>query len=125
MSEPQAQMPFDVPLHDLMLLRLPGKRPGTVLTVEMMAYTVRICEYTEPLSYERFWCYSAYAQDDAHGHELLARDAQGAVLAACAAIEAVCAYLVSDQEEPAGWIKAVAYGPIPNGQPYDVRRRAS
>ena len=48
-------MPFEVPTHPLMLLRVPGKRPDTVLTVERQIYNVIIAEYTEPLYHPRQW----------------------------------------------------------------------
>lgn len=75
----------DVPWHDRMVLRVPGKREGTVLTVEIMIYTTRICEYTEPWSYDRHWCYASLND------------------AALALVE----YLDADAAEPAGWVKAV------------------
>lgn len=48
-------MPFDVPDHEYMLLRMPGKRPGTVLTVEQQIVNVIIAEYTEPFYHPRQW----------------------------------------------------------------------
>lgn len=50
-------LPFVVPHHDRMHVRICGRVPNTVLAVEAMAFTVRISEYTEPLSYGRFWCF--------------------------------------------------------------------
>lgn len=90
-------LPFIVPIHDLMLARCAGKVPGTVLTVEQMVYTVRICEYTEPLSYGRHWCYADMEQ----------------------AVIALARYLADDDAaEPTGWVKAVTpAGVRRHGQP--------
>lgn len=48
-------MPFDVPNHSLILFKVPGKRPGTVLAIERQLFNVKIAEYTEPLFYSRQW----------------------------------------------------------------------
>lgn len=80
------ELAFDVPTHALMLARCPGKQPDTVLTIEQMVYTWRICEYVDPYSYERHWCYESI---------------EGAVMG--------LARYLSDPEavEPTGWKKAV------------------
>lgn len=80
-----APLPFDVPIHDRMAVRVPGKLPNTVVTLEQMAFTWRICEYTERISYDRFWCYS---------------DNWAAALA-------LGAWMLDEQAtEPTGWVKA-------------------
>lgn len=48
---------FVVEPHEYMFACIPGKVPGTVLTIEAQIYTWRICEYTEPLFIGRSWCY--------------------------------------------------------------------
>lgn len=48
-------MPFDVPDHDHMLLKVPGKRPGTVLAIERQLFNVKIAEYVEPMFFDRQW----------------------------------------------------------------------
>lgn len=86
MSDPPSRtFPFEVPIHDRMIARVAGKRPNTVLTVEQMVYTVRICEYTEPWSYDRHWCFESLGE----------------------ALSALMDYLEIDvATEPAGWVKA-------------------
>ena len=82
-----SDQPFVVAEHPLMLLQCAGRVEGTVLTVEQMIYTTRICEYDEPLSYGRYWCYATAAE----------------------AIEAFFWYLADeDATEPVGWKKAVS-----------------
>lgn len=48
-------LPFDVPEHEEMILKTPGKRPGTVLAIERQLFNVKIAEYTEPLFFDRQW----------------------------------------------------------------------
>lgn len=88
---------FDVPAHNLMLARCPGKQPNTVLTIEVQIFTVRICEYTEPIFYERFWCFE---------------DAE-------AAVSALARYMEDEAaDEPVGWKRAGdRQGIRRNGQP--------
>lgn len=89
----EKEMAFEVPLHDRMLVRTAGKRPDTVLTVEQQIYTWRICEYTEPWSYNRFWCYES----------------------ADHAVDALMIYLLfPDAEEPKGWTRAIDPSAGPN-----------
>jgi hypothetical protein len=52
-----SQEAFEVPVHDTMYLRVPGKIPNTVLTVEKMLYSWRLCEYSDPLFIARAWWY--------------------------------------------------------------------
>lgn len=93
----QMQWPFVVEPHDHMLFRVKGKEPNTILTVERQIYTVRICEYTGPLFYGRFWCY----EDD-----------EAALIALVAYIERY------DAPEPAGWQRAIDW----QASRYRVRR---
>ena len=77
-------MPFEVEWHDGMLVRCTGKVPGTVLALVQMLYIWRICEYTEPLSYGRFWDYETLE----------------------AALEGLWKYLLSEgatEPQPLGW----------------------
>ena len=78
------QMPFDVPWHEMMVLRVPGKMPLTVLTIERMLYSWRLCEYSEPLYIARSWWYES--QDEA--------------------ITALATFLSSPGNEPQDWIRA-------------------
>src|SRR4051812_48852218 len=82
------EMPFDVPLHDRMALRIPGKMPQTVLCIEQMIYTWRISEYTDPLSYGRHWCYETFED----------------------ALAAVVLFVSTPGNEPDGWIRAIDFG---------------
>ena len=52
--------PFEVPPHNTMAMRVPGKLPQTVLTIERMLYSWRLCEYTEPLFIGRAWWYESF-----------------------------------------------------------------
>lgn len=80
------EMAFDVPLHEYMLIRLPGKRPNTVLAVEAQLFNIKICEYVDPMLIDRSWCYP---------------DAQ-------TALKALTDYILSDEaDEPVGWIRAI------------------
>ena len=79
-------MPFDVPPHPNQIAQVAGKAGKTVLTIEQQIFTVRICEYDEPLSYGRFWCYD---------------NVQFAIIA-------LAVYLVTEEAtEPKGWQRAV------------------
>jgi hypothetical protein len=81
--------PFEVPVHDHMIATVPGKRPGTVLTLERQIYTFRICEYTEPISYGRHWCYQELP----------------------VAVQALADYLVQELAvEPQRWVRAIDFG---------------
>ncbi len=80
--------PFEVATHEYMLLCTPGKRPNTVLCIEVQLFNVAINEYTEPLFYGRQWSYSEV--DDA--------------------LLALANYLVNDDDEPVGWIRATEEG---------------
>lgn len=53
---------FEVPLHEHMALRIPGKMPLTVLTIERMIFSWRICEYTDPLFIGRAWWYDSFEE---------------------------------------------------------------
>jgi len=55
-------LPFQVPTHDRMIVRICGKVPDTVLCIEQQIYTYRISEYTEPISYGRFWCFETLSK---------------------------------------------------------------
>lgn len=50
-----AKFPFDVPEHEAMIFKAPGKRSGTVLAVEAQLFNVKIAEYIEPLFFDRQW----------------------------------------------------------------------
>lgn len=77
-------LPFVVPLHDRMWVR--STRDGkTVLTLEQMIYTWRVCDYTAPLSYGNYWCFET--MEDAVG--------------------GLWCYLLGLTDEPEGWTKAV------------------
>lgn len=78
------ELPFEVPLHERMLVRC-SKDGETVLTVEQMIYTWRICQYTEPLSYGNYWCFETKE----------------------AALGGLWCYLLEVTPEPTGWTKAV------------------
>lgn len=80
--------PFDVPIHDNMAMRIPGKLPLTVLCIERQIYTWRISEYTEPLSYGRHWCYESFSE----------------------AIAALAGFVSEPGTEPEGWIRATDFG---------------
>lgn len=83
----EGEYPFEVADHRLMYFMLPGKVPGTVLTIEQQIYTVRINQYTEPRFIECFWCYH---------NEIEARIA-------------LAFYIASDEyDEPRGWERAVS-----------------
>lgn len=84
-----ATFAFVVPEHAMMLVRVPGKVAGTVLTLERMVYTVRICEYTDPYSVGRSWCYETWIEAALHLGMYLGDDAA---------------------DEPGGWIRANVYG---------------
>lgn len=77
-------MPFEVPTHDSMALRIPGKLPLTVLTVEALLFSWRICEYTEPLFFARAWWYESFD----------------------AALAALGEFTTTPGPEPGGWIRA-------------------
>ena len=77
-------MPFEVPIHDSMALRIPGKFPLTVLTVEAMLFSWRICEYSEPLFFARAWWYESFD----------------------AALAALSEFTNTPGAEPGGWIRA-------------------
>lgn len=88
MSEEEGNYPFEVPLHDRMLVRITGKEPNTVLTIEAQFYTWRIAEYTEPISYGRHWCFEGWQ----------------------AAYVALVNYITSPlATEPQGWIRATDF----------------
>lgn len=81
-------LPFEVPRHSNMRLRMCGKVQGTVLTVEQQIFTVRICEYTEPLCYGRFWCFETLE----------------------AALVGLAIYLNDHgTDEPCGWTRAIDF----------------
>lgn len=50
-----SEFAFDVPEHSMMILKVPGKRPGTVLVVERQLFNIKVSEYTEPLYCPRQW----------------------------------------------------------------------
>lgn len=76
---------FEVPFHRDIYLRVPGKRPGTVLAVEQMGHEVALCEYTEPMFYARQWSYSTLLQ----------------------AILETQKYVTGSADEPEGWLRSV------------------
>lgn len=90
MSNP-IELPFNVPLHDGMLARIPGMVDNTVLTIERQIYTYRICEYTDPMGIGRHWCYVSL---------------QDAAMALADYFEAC-----GSMAEPKNWTKAVDRGP--------------
>lgn len=94
---------FEVEPFDTMAARLPGKLPETVLVLQVMIYTWRIAEYTDPMSYGRYWCY-----DDQHE-----------------ALRSIIVFLVDDKPEPSNWIKAVDFGEGvgPHDRHYVIRVR--
>lgn len=55
-------LPFVVPSNWTILDRRAGKDSETVWTVEMGIFNATIREYTEPLSWERQWCYPDWVQ---------------------------------------------------------------
>lgn len=80
--------PFEVEKHDRMLLRVCGKVPDTVLCVEQQIYTWRVSEYTEPISYGRFWCFDNVGD----------------------ALEGLLGYLANEEAtEPDGWKRAIDF----------------
>jgi hypothetical protein len=99
------EFPFEVPLHDRMALRVPGKLPQTVLCIEQQIYTWRISEYTEPISYGRHWCYESFEE----------------------ALIAVAAFVSEPGNEPDGWIRATDFGDGvgPHDRHYTIRVRRS
>lgn len=76
---------FEVPFHRDIYMRVPGKLPGTVLVVEQTGREVCCCEYTEPLFYERVWCYPTLLQ----------------------AILETQKYVTGALDEPEGWERSV------------------
>lgn len=84
MTKTLTELPFEVPLHDRMLVRC-SKDGETVLTIEQMIYTWRICQYTEPLYYGNYWCFETMED----------------------AMAGLWVYLLCEVEEPEGWTKAV------------------
>lgn len=85
----QNELPFEVALHDLMVMRVAGKDGTTVLTVERNLYNVKVCEYSEPLFYFRDWWYPTLQE----------------------ALLALATYLsVPEQAELLGWIRSSVLG---------------
>jgi hypothetical protein len=76
--------PFHVEQHDTMVLCAPGVRPETVLTIEQMLYSWRICEYSDPLFIGRAWWYDTVVE----------------------ALEALGAYATLGGDEPPDWLRA-------------------
>jgi hypothetical protein len=84
-GHPEIKVPFEVPEHKSMLLRVRGKQ-GTVVCIEVQLFNCVIREYTEPLSWRREWTYEH----------------------ARAAVAAMIEYVaVEALDEPNGWIRAV------------------
>lgn len=82
-------LPFQVDKHDRMIARVCGIEPNTVLCIELQIYTVRISEYTDPLSYGRFWCFESLQE----------------------ALFGLAIYQNQHPEvtEPVGWVRAVDF----------------
>lgn len=84
MTEPVKEMPFEVAWHEHMAAIVPGKMPLTVLTIERMIYSWRICEYSDPLFIARAWWYEEFEE----------------------ALTALIDFTTMPGNEPQGWLRA-------------------
>jgi hypothetical protein len=79
-----APLAFIVELHEYMAARVPGKNPQTVLTIEKMLYSWRLCEYSDPLFIARAWWYESFDE----------------------ALTALVDFTTLPGNEPQGWLRA-------------------
>lgn len=82
-----SEMPFEVSIDPEMVARIPGKMPGTVLTIELGIYNATIYEYTDPLFRGRQWSYETAGE----------------------ALNALAIYISTPGYEPDNWIRAIDF----------------
>jgi hypothetical protein len=82
-----SDFPFEVPIDPMMVARIPGKMPGTVLTIELGFYNATIYEYTDPLFRGRQWSYETAGE----------------------ALNALALYISTPGYEPDNWIRAIDF----------------
>jgi hypothetical protein len=81
------EFPFEVPIDPMMVARIPGKVPGTVLTIELGMFNATIYEYDSPLTRGRQWSYEIAGE----------------------ALDALATYVSTPGREPDMWIRAIDF----------------